>query len=111
MLFKLVPETLQALRPSGLEVGVNRFKTDRSEIPSVLKVDPELERRQIEAVRKIRSSRDNQKVQSALDRLRAAAKGKENVVYPVLDAFEQYATVGEIADVFRSVWGEYHARH
>ncbi|MCM2271564.1 MAG: methylmalonyl-CoA mutase family protein [candidate division Zixibacteria bacterium] len=92
-------------------VGVNRFRTDRTEIPSVLKVDPELERRQIEAVRKIRSSRDNQKVQSALDRLRAAATGKENVVYPVLDAVEQYATVGEIADVFRSVWGEYHARH
>lgn len=91
-------------------VGVNRFKTDRSEIPSVLKVDLELERRQIEAVQKVRAKRDNAAVQRCLNNLREAAAGKDNVVYPALDAVEQYATVGEISDVFRSVWGEYHAR-
>ena len=91
-------------------VGVTKFKPDRSEIPSVLKVDPELERRQIAAVQKVRSQRDNQAVQSSLAELREAATGNQNVVYPVLKAVEQYATVGEISDVFRSVWGEYHAR-
>lgn len=91
-------------------VGVNKFKTDRSEIPAVLKVDPELERRQIEAVQKVRKNRDHAKVTSALANLKDAAQGKDNVVYPVLEAVEQYATVGEISDVFRSVWGEYRAR-
>jgi methylmalonyl-CoA mutase N-terminal domain/subunit len=100
----------QVEKEEKLVVGVNRYKTDRTEIPAVLKVDPELERRQIEAVQKVRRLRDNARVKKCLDNLHDAAVGKENVVYPVLEAVELHATVGEISDVFRKVWGEYHAR-
>ena len=88
----------------------NKFKTDRTDIPAVLKLDPELERKQIESLRKVKAGRNGGQVLKALDRLREAAPGDENLVDPVLEAVEQYATVGEISDVFRSIWGEYHAR-
>lgn len=100
----------QVEREEKVVVGVNKFRTDRSEIPSVLKVDPELERRQIAAVQDIRTKRDSARVRATLNDLTAAANGHANVVPIVLEAVEQYATVGEIADVFRSVWGEYRAR-
>ena len=91
-------------------VGVNKFKTDQTDIPTVLKLDPALERRQIESLTAVKKSRDNTRVRQSLDRLKEAAEGRENVVGPVLEAVEQYATVGEISDVFRNLWGEYHAR-
>ncbi len=77
-------------------------------MPTVLKVDPELEKKQIARLAKMRAGRDDAKVKSALDRLRTAAQSEENIVRPVIAAVEKYATVGEISDVFREVWGEYH---
>lgn len=90
-------------------VGVNKFHTDRIEVPSVLKIDLELERMQIEAVNAIRKKRDSAKVSQALAEIRKAANEGSNIMPGVLDAVESYATVGEISDVFRSIWGEYHA--
>jgi methylmalonyl-CoA mutase N-terminal domain/subunit len=89
-------------------VGVNRFKTESTEIPPVLKVDPELERRQIASLKKLKDSRDSRKVVRLLEEIKEAARKGENIVSPVLGAVEQYATVGEIADAFRSVWGEHY---
>ncbi len=89
-------------------VGVNEFVSQSLEIPSILKVDPENERNQVRSLTKLKAARDNKKVQDALAAVRRAAEQNQNVVYPVIDAVELYATVGEISDVFRQVWGEYH---
>jgi methylmalonyl-CoA mutase N-terminal domain/subunit len=93
----------------AIVVGVNKFKTSRVEIPAVLKVDSDLERLQIDSVRQVRNRRDTAAVNRALAELKEAIKVQENVVPGVLTAVENYATVGEISDVFRSIWGEYHA--
>jgi len=97
-------------REEAVVVGLNKFKTDRTDIPAVLKLDPGLERKQIDSLRKVKAERNGGRVQEALDNLRESALGDDNLVGPVLEAVEQYATVGEISDVFRSIWGEYHAR-
>ncbi len=89
-------------------IGVNRFATDKADIPHVLKVDPKLEKQQRDQLRKMKSERNNSRVQECLQQLRDAAVGADNVVYPVIEAVEHYTTVGEISDVFREVWGEYH---
>ncbi len=97
-------------REETIVVGVNKFRSDQTDIPAVLKLDPELERKQIESLGRLKAARDDNRVQTSLYNLREAAKGGENVVGPVLEAVEAYATVGEISDVFRTLWGEYHAR-
>ena len=89
-------------------VGVNKFKSNQAETTAMLKVDPTLETKQVERLRALRKRRDAARVHQALDKLRVAAEGKDNVVPSVLDAVEKYATVGEISDTFRGVWGEYH---
>jgi methylmalonyl-CoA mutase N-terminal domain/subunit len=94
-------------RGETVVIGVNRFTSDRVEIPSVLKVDPALETRQVERVKDVRSRRDQRAVAQSLARLAEAAGGSGNVVPWVLEAVETYATVGEISDVFRKEWGEY----
>jgi len=89
-------------------VGVNKYSSDSLDVPSVLKVDPALEKRQIERVRALRGRRDNGSVKASLEEIRKTAETGANVVEPVIRAVEHYATVGEISDVFRSIWGEYH---
>lgn len=91
-------------------VGVNKFTSERTEIPAVLKVDPKIEKKQVEKVQKLRKSRDQAKHAAAVERLTSAVKSGENIVEPVINAVENKATIGEIADVFRSQWKEYHAK-
>ncbi|KXH76565.1 MAG: methylmalonyl-CoA mutase [Candidatus Thorarchaeota archaeon SMTZ-45] len=89
-------------------VGVNDFILEDEEITiPVLKIDPEVERRQIERLNKTRKDRDNKKVQDALDGLRKASEGTENVVPHVVNAVRAYASVGEICDIWRDVFGEW----
>ncbi|MBD3403002.1 methylmalonyl-CoA mutase [candidate division GN15 bacterium] len=88
-------------------VGVNKFQEDQIEVPSILKIDPNLEQKKVEALKEMRSKRDNPAVEKALTALRQAARGSDNVVPLILEAVEAYATVGEISDVFREEWGEY----
>jgi len=92
----------------AIVVGVNRYTSERVEAPSILKVNPELERKQVESLVKLRATRDNKAVNASLGRLKDTACNGGNVVDPVIAAIENYATVGEISDVFREVWGEYH---
>jgi methylmalonyl-CoA mutase N-terminal domain/subunit len=91
-------------------VGVNKFKSDSTNIDhgQILKVDPHLEDKQKDSLQKLRKNRDNEKVDQYLKRLTETAAGTDNIVYPVIEAVENYATIGEISDCFRKVWGEYH---
>jgi methylmalonyl-CoA mutase N-terminal domain/subunit len=89
-------------------VGVNDFVLEGEEISiPVLKIDPEVERRQIERLNKTRKNRDTDKVQKSLDGLRKASEGTENVMPHVVNAVKAYTTVGEICDVWREVFGEW----
>jgi len=88
-------------------VGVNRFQQqDGNRIPT-FRIDSALEKAQIERLRQVRASRDRQAVESALDRLTGAARAAENLIPLILEAAAAYATVGEISDRLRSVFGEY----
>jgi len=89
-------------------VGVNRFETVMESPPDILKVDPELEIRQVKKLNDLRKNRDNNKVEKCINNLDEVARGEDNIVLPIIEAVENYATLGEIADCLRSVWGEYH---
>jgi methylmalonyl-CoA mutase N-terminal domain/subunit len=88
-------------------VGVNAFATDSVTNIEVMSLDPEIERRQVERVRAVRASRDAHAWRTALDQVVAAARGSDNLVPPIVRAVEAQATVGEIADAMRSVFGEH----
>ena len=91
-------------------VGVNRYRSapeeDEAKIPTHT-LDPELESDQLERLRTVRRRRDAGVVDGALDNLRKAAEGDDNLMVSIIDAVEAYASIGEISDVFRSVFGEH----
>jgi len=87
-------------------VGVNRFQSNDQPI-ELLQIDESAARRQEEKLAALRARRDNGRVQTALDGLRRAAEGTENTMPFILDAVRAYASLGEIMDTFRSVFGTY----
>ena len=87
-------------------VGVNKFTTETPPIQQFQRIDPEAVRKQIARVQRVRHERDEAETAAALQRLQAVAVGTDNTVPVILECVEAYATVGEIADVFRSVFGE-----
>ncbi len=87
-------------------VGVNRFQQQEEQHPAVLRVDPELGRLQAQRVRELRTRRDNAAVGAALTALEPSARGSENLMPRILAAVEAYATLGEISDTLRRVFGE-----
>ena len=87
-------------------VGVNKFTTETPPIQQFQRIDPEAVRKQIARVQRVRHERDEAETAAALQRLQAVAVGPDNTVPAILECVEAYATVGEIADVFRSVFGE-----
>jgi methylmalonyl-CoA mutase N-terminal domain/subunit len=91
-------------------VGVNRFQTDDAPKIELLRINPEGEAAQIARVRAVRASRDAADWQRAMDAIAAAATGGSNLVPPVLAAIEARATLGEVADALRRVFGEYRDR-
>jgi methylmalonyl-CoA mutase N-terminal domain/subunit len=88
-------------------VGVNKFRLENEVQPQLMRVDPELAKRQTQRLRELRQKRDNAAVQDALKRLRQAAEGPDNLMPFILDAVRVYATIGEICNVLREVFGEY----
>lgn len=88
-------------------VGVNRFQREEDGAIGTFRVDPALEQAQIERLRQVRAGRDRHAVNAKLDLLEQAARGAENLVPLILDAAAAYATVGEISDRLRAVFGEY----
>ncbi len=90
-------------------VGLNEFVTDAKVPIKILRVDPEAEKRQIDRLRKVRAERNGKKVKEALEKLRKAAEGQENLMPYSFEAVKAYATNGEISDTLREVFGEYKA--
>ena len=88
-------------------VGVNEFKIEEEIKPKILKVDPEIEKIQIERLKALKERRDNNAVKNALSLLKEKAKTDENLVPYIFDAVKVYATLGEISDVLREVFGVY----
>lgn len=88
-------------------VGVNEFVATEETPLEILKISPEVEKKQLERLESVKKRRDPIKHKAALEQLRTAAKGKENLVPPALEAVKAYATIGEICDVFREVFGIY----
>ncbi|MFI9331673.1 methylmalonyl-CoA mutase [Kitasatospora sp. NPDC052868] len=88
-------------------VGVNRFQLDAEEPYQPLRVDPAIEARQAGRLARLRAERDSSAVDRALGALRTAAGGSDNVLYPMKEALAARATVGEVCDALRAVWGTY----
>ncbi|HXG32805.1 MAG TPA: methylmalonyl-CoA mutase family protein [Bryobacteraceae bacterium] len=94
-------------RGEAVIVGVNRFRMEEPQKIPVFRYDPEVERRQVERVQRLRASRDAAAVERSLARLESAARGSENLMPYILEAAASYATVGEISQRLRAVFGEY----
>jgi methylmalonyl-CoA mutase N-terminal domain/subunit len=88
-------------------VGVNRYVTDEASSIELLQIDPESERRQTESVRTVRQSRDSAAWRGALDAVERSARDGTNLVPPIIAAVDARATLGEIADTLRGVFGEH----
>ena len=87
-------------------VGVNRYQAPTPPIKEIQTIDPEQTKGQLDRLARVREERDGATVHSALGRLSEVARGTENTVPAILECVEAYATVGEISDAFRSVFGE-----
>jgi methylmalonyl-CoA mutase N-terminal domain/subunit len=90
-------------------VGVNKYALPEEHDPpvNILRVDPEVQRRQIERLKKVRAERDNRAVEQALQRLADAAKNRQNTMPHILEAVKAYASVGEIMEILKKVHGAY----
>ena len=92
-------------------VGVNRYQTNDPVKVDLLRIDPKGEERQVAGVAAVRAARDAAAWRSAIDAVRSAATGGSNLVPPIVAAVEARATLGEIADALRQVFGEYRDSH
>lgn len=88
-------------------VGVNKFTIEEKESPEILKIDPTIEKNQIEFLRKVKTERDNSLVKEKLKLLKEAAEGDANLMPYIIDAVRVYASIGEICNTLREVFGEY----
>ena len=91
----------------AIVVGVNRYQVEEESHVSILRVDPAVEQAQVERLRALRDRRDSRAVETTLARLEEGARGTENLLPRILECVEAYATVGEISNRLRGVWGEY----
>ncbi|MBI1282102.1 MAG: methylmalonyl-CoA mutase [Anaerolineaceae bacterium] len=89
-------------------VGVNKYASDEKPGIPILEMDPEGYNRQVARLKNLRQTRNHAKVEAALNGLRTAASGSENVMPYLIEAAKAYATLGEITDVMREVFGVYH---
>ncbi|MBM2824752.1 MAG: Sbm [Dehalococcoidales bacterium] len=88
-------------------VGVNMLATDEKPELELFELDESVEKRQVERLRKLKSERDNRQVHQVLERVRAVARSNENTMPALIEAVKAYATLGEISDALRDVFGEY----
>jgi methylmalonyl-CoA mutase N-terminal domain/subunit len=88
-------------------VGLNRYITEEEKPSNLLRVDPEVRLAQVEKLKALKSERDNGKVKKVLDDLKIGGEGDQNLMPLILDAVKAYATLGEICNVLRQVFGEY----
>jgi methylmalonyl-CoA mutase N-terminal domain/subunit len=90
-------------------VGVNRFQEENEEPKMIFRVNPEAEQAQLIRLRKTREERDNAAVEASLARLETVCRDGDNLMPPIVEAVEAYASVGEISGVMRAVFGDYRA--
>jgi methylmalonyl-CoA mutase N-terminal domain/subunit len=90
-------------------VGLNQFVAEEETSISTLRVNPAVEKKQLEQVRALRRKRDRQKVKSALNQLHVACEKDENLMPMIVGAVKSYCTLGEVCDVLRQVYGDYRA--
>jgi methylmalonyl-CoA mutase N-terminal domain/subunit len=90
-------------------VGVNKFTVKEEVAPPVFKIDESIRVSQTEKLKQLRSERDAAKFNAAMANLESATKEGRNVMPYIIDAVSEYATLGEIADTFRNIFGEYRA--
>jgi len=88
-------------------VGLNDFKEDKKDQPAILKVDPGLRDKQIKKLQRLKEKRDNEKVGNLLEQLKTHARGSTNLLPTIVECVEAYATLGEISDMLREVFGKY----
>jgi methylmalonyl-CoA mutase N-terminal domain/subunit len=88
-------------------VGVNDYVAEDEPPTPILYIDETTSEVQMAQLERLRRERDTDAVRGALDAMRTAARGNDNLMYPILDAVRAYATVGEMCDALRDVWGEY----
>jgi methylmalonyl-CoA mutase N-terminal domain/subunit len=91
-------------------VGLNQFQMEEEPLRDILRIKPEVEQYQKEKLARVKKERNNAKVKETLAVLKKAAQGTDNVVPPILEAVKGYATLGEISDTLREVFGEYRER-
>jgi len=89
-------------------VGVNDYKIEKEENPiKLLRIDPKVEKEQLASHQKLKRERDKKKVENILDKLRRSTEKDENLMPVIIEAVKAYATLGEICEVLRQVYGEY----
>jgi methylmalonyl-CoA mutase N-terminal domain/subunit len=88
-------------------VGVNKFQSEKSNTTYGFKINDSIRQTQIDQLTKLKARRNNTKVQDCLSQINQAARGNSNLMPFVLDAVENYCTLGEISDELRKVFGEY----
>jgi methylmalonyl-CoA mutase N-terminal domain/subunit len=94
-------------RLEAVVVGVNRFEVEDDKAVPLQRIDPDLERKQVERLRALRARRDGKPWEDSLKQIEDTARSGANLMPPILQAVEAYATVGEISDTMRKVFGEY----
>ncbi|MFH2036279.1 MAG: methylmalonyl-CoA mutase family protein [Candidatus Zixiibacteriota bacterium] len=95
-------------KEEAIIVGINKFQTKEKPLEDILRVDPSLETEQVKKLQELRKNRDNTAVDKCIKELEETAKSDVNMVPAVLQAVENYATLGEISNCLRKLWGEYH---
>lgn len=88
-------------------VGVNKYHSENEEDIILHKIDKQVENRQIKRIKKVKSSRNNKKVESSLTKIRDAAVNGNNLMPFIIEGVREYVTLGEISNIFRDVYGEY----
>jgi|AntAceMinimDraft_18_1070375.scaffolds.fasta_scaffold10254_5 methylmalonyl-CoA mutase N-terminal domain/subunit len=88
-------------------VGMNKYQTKEESLKNLLKLDPAIQKNQIEKLKNIKEMRDNKLVSQSLNELKEAAKGKENLMPYIINSVKAYSTLGEISNVLKEIFGEY----
>jgi methylmalonyl-CoA mutase N-terminal domain/subunit len=94
-------------RKEKVIVGVNDFRLEGEQRPDTLRIDEEMRTKQIRKLQATKATRDRTKVEAKLKKIQTDAGGNDNLIPSILAAVEAYATIGEISDALRNVWGEY----
>ena len=91
-------------------VGVNKYQIEEEEPEDILKIDIKVQEEQIKSLSKIKTERNQEAVKENLNKLKKASAGDDNLMPFIIDAVKDYASVGEICNTLREVFGEYKER-